>query len=364
MAYTLNLGFDRGNARTNVATVTSDGSFVEIDASSIIAEANLSRMHTINAGASNTNGNTFDNMVLEYENGQYIFGDFALRNGVNPTTGFGDTNRYHGPHTKRALLAYTSQIAALLSNAKYGVPSELVLNLVMGVPVNVYKQEAQLIRSQLEGQVFKYRFNDREMGLHIQMTRVFMEGAGAAITKGLDTTGLTGVIDTGSFTTNILVFDGMKPVPELCHSFEVGIGSALKRVSDRFENKYDRPLDDGERESLLRSVLGFENRPEIYVDGQLVSQIDLAQWMGDALKETANDIQTRVRSIWKNEARKFKTILHVGGGSLYLHTFLDYKQAIKPNDPERYNSRGYAILAQQLAQRADTSKVHLVKKGA
>ena len=360
MAFNIALGFDRGNARTNVASIGSDGKFVEIDASSVIARANIGRMKIINAGASSDSIDT-DNIIVDDNGTSYIFGDFALQQGIDPTTGFGDVNRYHGPYTLRSLYAYSSLMASKIATSKYGMPTELNLTLVMGVPVQYYKQESALVKDAFEGKRFTYKFNERDVTLMVPTVRVFMEGAGAAIAKGLSSSGLVAVVDTGSFTTNVMLFDGMKPLHEYCEPYEVGVGTALKMVSDKVEERYGRALALNEREALLRATLGYAHPPTIYADGVEVSYAELNGWMTEALAETANSIYTRVSGLWGVKKSQFKSILHVGGGSLYLQNhFLNYfKRAERPQDAEKYNARGYAILADQLAQRAE--KVRIVK---
>lgn len=362
MTYPLNLGFDRGNARTNVATATGND-FVEIDASSMIGNVNLTRMKNINAGAGKDVIET-DDMVLFHDGKHYIFDDYALKQGVNPTTGFGDENRYHGPHTQRSLMAYSSLMASKVASSKYGMPTDISLNLVMGVPVNFYRQEAEKVKAALEGKTFKYQFNDRDVTLAIPSVRVFMEGAGAAICHGLDNSGYVAIVDTGSFTTNALVFDGMKPVYELCQSYELGIGTALKMVSEQVENKYGRGLDDREKEQLLRSTIGLDERPFVIAGEVEVSGAELYEWMIAALNDTAHDIYTRISGLWKNRSKQFKATLHVGGGSYYLDKQFQerFSRAHRPKESEKYNARGYAILAQQIAER--NAKLHVVRKGA
>src|SRR2546430_16555784 len=101
---TLNLGFDRGNDRTNVATIPEGTSaFLEIDVSSMIAEGDIRRYQMIQSGSGGADLLATNELTVEYEESVYFIADFASQ-GNNPTTGFGDKNRYHGNHTKIALM--------------------------------------------------------------------------------------------------------------------------------------------------------------------------------------------------------------------------------------------------------------------
>ena len=360
MTVTINLGFDRGNARTNVCTVVKDGKVIEIDESSVVAEFNYERYKTINAGASQTSLDA-NNLILEYDGTHYVFGELATKQGLNPSTGFADQDRYHGLHTKLAVMAFTTLLAQKVY-PKYPLPYDLAANIVMGVPVKVFAQERSKIESELQNKSFRFKVGEREHRLLIQSVRVFMEGAGAAIYKGLSPNGLTAVIDPGSFTTNALIFDGMKPVQDLCRSFEIGVGTAIKRVKEKFANHYNREMEDHEAESILRAAFGLGDIPDdIYAESGLVSYGDLAEWMLAAVKATGEEIQSNINGVWKQKSRQVKVTLLVGGGSYYFYPqFKDaFSRVDRPVDSEKYNARGYAVLADQIAER--NSKLQVVK---
>ncbi len=352
MGLTLNLGFDRGNARTNVATIP-DGTnaFLEIDVSSMIAEGNMKRYQMIQSGSGGTDHLGTNELTVEHEGNVYFLADFADQ-GRNPTTGFGDKNRYHGKHTKIALMGYAAMIATRIAPNVH----ESAANIVMGVPFRAYQEQQEKIVDELIGR-YDYSFRGRSFTLHIDSVRVFMEGAGAAIYQGFEKDATIGVVDSGSLTTNILRFDGARAHTEECTSFEIGIGTALERLNTRFEEKYGRELFANEKQQILYASLGQSPYPELHADGNLVEINDLRLWISSAIAETGRDKNTQIAKIWSSQSGKtassFKRVLHVGGGSYYFHKSL--QQIIKfaecPVEPERANSRGFAVLANQIAQR-------------
>jgi len=350
MVFTLNLGFDRGNARTNVAVIP-DGSkaFVEIDVSSMIAEGNIRRYQMVKSGSGSSDNAS--ELMVEHEGSVYFLADFASQ-GRNPTTGFGDKNRYHGSHTKIALMGYSAMLASRLgSNSR-----DLVVNLVMGVPFQAFQAEQEKIMDELTGS-YEFSYNGRDFTLYVDSIRVFMEGAGAAIYHGFEKDATIGIVDSGSLTTNILRFNGAEAHTEECTSFEIGIGTALDRLNSRFEEKYGRELEASEKQQILYASLGRIPYPDLYASGEQVDGANLHTWILAAIAETGRDKNTQIAKLWSSQSGKtassFKRVIHVGGGAYYFHPSLQQiiKFAEMLPESERANSRGFAVLASRIAQR-------------
>jgi hypothetical protein len=353
MTLTLNLGFDRGNSRTNVAVV--DGSkFIELDVSSMIAEGNAKKYQVVKAGSGSADAIGLSELMVEYDGAAYFLGELAAH-GKNQTTGFGDKGRYHSRHTKVSLMAYSAMMA-LRTFGPAAANQDMAVNLVMGVPFRAYQEESEKIVEALTDS-YRYTFNGRSFSIHIDTVKVFMEGAGAAIYHGLDKSGTIGVVDSGSLTTNLLRFDGAKAHTEQCTSFEIGIATALDRLNTRFEDRYERELSDDEKQAILYAWVGQGVYPELYADGKQVSGADLHDWMKQAIAETGRDKNTQIAKLWSAQngkvASSFKRVIHVGGGAYYFHNSLQQiiKSAELSPDAEKANSRGFAVLAGQIAQR-------------
>lgn len=356
MTLTLNLGFDRGNARTNVAVVDG-GKFIELDMSSLVAEGNAKRYQMVKAGSGSADNIGLSELIVEYGGASYFLGELA-EHGKNPTTGFGDKGRYHSRDTKVALMASAAMTALRLFGP---MNHEIAVNLVMGVPFEAFQLESEKIIEELTDS-YRFAFNGRQFAMHVDTVRVFMEGAGAAIYAGLDKTGAIGVVDSGSLTTNVLRFNGPKADTEKCTSFEIGIATALERLNNRFEDKYERELTEIEKQEILHAFLGQGAYPELYADGEQVSGMDLHDWMKQAIAETGRDKNTRISTIWSTGKGKvasdFKRVLHVGGGAYYFHNSLQQliRSAELLPDAEKANSRGFAVLAGQIAARKASLK--------
>jgi hypothetical protein len=353
MTKVLNLGFDRGNARTNVAALTETGSLVEIDASSMVAIGNLNKYRSIKSGSSATNAITASELVIEYDGTVYFLSDFS-EHGKNPTTDFSDLNRYGKINTKVSLMCFAAQAAMKIwPNV---LTNDFALNLVMGVPLQAYREKSDEIVNQLTGS-YHYFFNGREYHIHVDAVRVFMEGAGAAIYSGLDKTNTIGIVDSGSLTTNILQFDGMKANTERCVSFDIGVNTALEKLDMSFEAEYGRNLSDVEKQLILHASIGEGNYPELYAEGRQVSGALLHTWIRKAIQDTGAEKNTEISSKWRDKngkvASSFKKVLHVGGGAYYFHPSLQQiiKSAEQIEDAEKANARGYAVLADQIGQR-------------
>jgi hypothetical protein len=166
-------------------------------------------------------------------------------------------------------------------------------------------------------------------------------------------------VDSGSWTTNILRFDGTKASARECASFGVGVGTVTKRLNTWFEQEYDRELSALEQQNILRAYLGQRSYPDIWVEGKQANGTLLHQWMQQAVAETGDDRNTRIAQVWQRSTIKsFKAVLHVGGGAYYFHSSLQQliKSASIVDVAEKANARGYAVLAHQIAQRQAAQK--------
>jgi hypothetical protein len=353
MAVLLNLGVDRGNTRTNVAAITDASTIVELDASSMVATGNIEKVKKVMAGTGGSLDMGVLDYVTEYEGMTYLLSDLAVEQGIKYTTGIGDKKRYEGKHTKVAIMTFADILARRLYSGHNF--SEIVINLVMGVPFQVYLTQAEAIVESLVGS-YTYLHNNREMTLHIDSVKVFMEGAGAAIYHGLEKGAIVGVVDSGSLTTNILRFDGTRPNVDKCDSFEIGIHSALQLASERVNVKHGRPLNEKEQQQLLYASIGRGPLPAVYVQGVQIPGEVLFDYMRAAISEIGGERNTRISAKWNehsNVAADFKKILHVGGGAYYLQSSLQniISNAEIVTDAEKANARGYSIIANQIAQR-------------
>jgi Actin like proteins N terminal domain/Archaeal actin homologue MreB-like, C-terminal len=353
MTRVLNLGFDRGNSRTNVAALTDTGSLVEIDASSMVSIGNIAKYRAIKSGSSASTAISNNELMVEYDGTVYFLSDFS-EHGKNPTTDFSDLNRYGKINTKVSLMAF----AALASMRIWpNVPvNDFAINLVMGVPLQAYREKSEDIVNQLTGS-YHYFFNGREFSIHVDTVRVFMEGAGAAIYSGLDKSNTIGIVDSGSLTTNILRFDGMKANTEQCVSFDIGVNTALDKLDMSFEAEYGRNLSEVEKQQILHASIGEGNYPELYAEGRQVSGTLLHTWIKKAIADTGAEKNTEIAARWRDKngkvASNYKKVLHVGGGAYYFHPSLQQiiKSAEQIEDAEKANARGYAVLADQIGQR-------------
>lgn len=354
---TLNEGFDRGNDRTNAVTIAPNGSLLELDASSMIAEVDYRKYKSLKAGINSGTENLAKKEVMVEFEGSHYFLDEHAKQGKNPTTGFRDKNRYHSKHTKVALMAYSTMLIQKMYPAQTGQGNlEFAVNLVMGVPIRAYQEEAAKIVNELV-RSYDFGFNGRDVRMHINMVKVFMEGTGAAIMQGFEAGKTIGIVDSGSLTTNLIRFDGSKAHTEDSDSMEIGVGTALDKLNTKFERKYGRDLEDDERQQILRASIDQVEWPSLYSDGQQIREQDLRMWIKEAIDETGAERNTKISGLWSNQGGKvagnFKKVLHVGGGAYYFHQSLKkiIGFAARIDEPEKANARGFAYLADNLAQR-------------
>jgi hypothetical protein len=351
--YSLCVGFDRGNDRTNLATVVN-GNYMDFAYSSMVAPVNMQEIIEHQLGQGNDRaGFSYDSITLDGKS--YLFGDDAvLTVPKKARNGFGDRNRYYSPDTRVSLLYGLSHYMVQL----YPNVSEVEAHVVMGVPLSTHQSAAikQNIENDLGGK-YTYTYGNRTLSVRIVIERVVIEGTGAALVCGFaGGKNSTGVVDTGSFTTNFLRFNGAMIDADYSRTVDYGVAAALDLVEKNMLKKYERGFaNNAEKYDLLCGFVGNAPFPEMpYADG-LIPQVQITDWLNEAFDIIGEQRNMVLADLWgsssKTAGSDFSKVLHVGGGSRFYHDSLLrlIKKAERPAYPELLNARGYASMAERLA---------------
>lgn len=356
------MGHDRGNERTKVAGIDKDGHLFEMDDSSAVCQGSLQEIRNVESGSDVRLTDSSHN-ILQYEETTYFVGQLAEDQGENPSTGIGDKRRYTSKHALVSLLTYGARLAWRMNS----LATEIDLQVVTGVPYKLYSPELQEeIINSLSGD-YDYILNGREMRAHVSILKVMMEGAGAIIALGNNEFGVkTAIVDSGKFTTNILLFENvrdgagrvtMKPRTQQSTSMEIGMHTAMNRLNSRFLDTYGRELETQELYNIFRAYIGQHPYPPIIGEDSTVPTATLTKWTREAISDTGDERNAIIGATWGAErnnkvAASFHHILHVGGGSYYFHDSLKtiISRAKTIPHAERQNARGYAARAYNLSQ--------------
>lgn len=343
------LGLDYGNKRLNAATIDRYENLLEMEDSSAVCEAEDIDSLQGGSGVDVLDGK--DNLIQTNGKG-YLVGDCAWRLGTNPSTGFRDKTRYYSPEAVAAMLTSATRLAL----RQMPTLNHFYVTAVMGVPFSVYSESMRESIINAHSGDYEYTFNGRKMTAHVEMTRVLIEGMGAIIALGAGGEDDTiAVVDSGSLTTALARFDGMKPNRQYCHSFEIGLQNALDRFNNKFLQETGRDLESKECEKILRAYTGSRAWPTIHGERHPVPSAEIRQWLKEAIDLTGAEKRREIGGRWAAKrgtvVAGFATkILHLGGGAPCFHEDLQKlipRAEIVPF-PERQNARGYAARAYAL----------------
>lgn len=277
---------------------------------------------------------------------EQFIGRLALDQADSSSSHRGDISRYESELSLQMLLTVAS---SLIDDAEFG------LNVVTGLPIETYLSDSDArrdIKKALEG-THTFSVNDRMRTIHVQVERVIMEGAGAAIAYGSRDKAIQGVIDVGGRTTDLFVTEGQKPLSHLCKGKALGVELAGDLLSNSFKSRYGRELKIVDIRRILRACANRTPMPSIVRHGHEVR--DLADLAQEALKHVGDEIVSFICSQWSesessNEvASSFSSVLMIGGGAYYFYEQLHERipNLVFINSPEEANAYGYAVFAEQ-----------------
>jgi plasmid segregation protein ParM len=376
MLPTYAFGFDFGNAETGATlfhaeddharsltlpSATSPGRLADL----LRTRAGLG-LNNLSANSNAAEGRpvplalTSQEYVLEYEGNEWFVGQLALTQARDASTARGDISRYW---SRRALHLLLVASAALLPPSL----AEYELAVITGLPVETFNaQTRKKVRAALEG-THTFTFNGRSRIAHVQVVSVIMEGAGALIAHGSTLSITQGCIDVGGRTTDLFVASGQQPILPLCQGKPLGVESVADLLSQRFEDRYGRPLKLAELRSILRTYVQQQSpstfaagtlpqaEPNLYASGKAVPFEEIASWCQVLFDEAGAEIAAFVGAAWNSSetgavGADIGQVLLVGGGAYYVAGPLKARipHLVVPPRPELANATGYGALAHQL----------------
>ena len=358
------VGFDHGNAESSIVILDNANQSYRQKMPSYLAQGSLDKI--VNARSSR--GDTYlrksdalrsDEIVIEYQNREYLVGDLALRESQDASAAYGDISRYW---QLRAVLLLLALSGKALQEREYA------LHVVTGLPVETFTNEnREQVKERLSGE-YPYWYRGEHRTAHITVAKVVTEGVGVLITEGeSDPATLQGVIDIGGRTTDVMAARGVSTVADMSQGRAIGVEQVGKILSNFFDIYYKRPLSYDERRVLLYRYSEGIELPALKAQGKIVDKGQLRGWIEQAIADVAQDVASFVSSIpgWGTSekgtvAGNIDPLFVVGGGTYY---FFD---AIKERIPhakklavqsEYANAEGYAHLARRSLQRSQNQEI-------
>ncbi|MFZ5632273.1 MAG: hypothetical protein ACOY40_05435 [Bacillota bacterium] len=274
---------------------------------------------------------------MEGENRSWLVGERALQSPLATLS----LSCEKPPEFHDALLL----TAAYLLNRSDGGESEAI-SLGIGVPLAVYKKERDSLKKRLLGFSAPVSVDGKEeRTIAFSRVEVYPQGAGVvlyAMGSNVLQDGLTGVVDIGEYTTDILLIDVKdgKPIPlgdEYRASLTLGVHLVSKSVMAEFKRQTGTPLDLVESSTVTRKTLSGQS---IVYGGKKYN-------LGAAVQRAVKDIETLITSsitnTWGAKAGFLENVLLAGGGA---HLFGKALAEVLPNakiveEPVFANAIGY-----------------------
>lgn len=263
-----------------------------------------------------------DDFVIELDGVRYAIGWSAPRLGHIAVRTL-DRSRVLGPE-------YQVLFAAALVAA---VGQGGIIAPILSLPVSWYDRR-DLVKKHLAGEWRIWRAEHRRgdttipdqwynFTVPLEAIRIIPEGFGSICALALDDSGrpynngllgmTVGVVDIGTKTVDLTMFDRLTYVPASTAGYEVG----LERVYTIMARLAEREL--GHTFTIEQLDAALYDQP-LYVGSRDVSD-RLYLWKSQALEQVSNAIAGHIKTLWQG-GQSVQRLLITGGGAQHLYEYL------------------------------------------
>ncbi|MTI85645.1 MAG: ParM/StbA family protein [Firmicutes bacterium] len=238
---------------------------------------------------------------------EYFVGELAMQEGHSVHFTLDDVKHKHPAHDIVLLTA-----AALLE-------PESINKLVVGLPVDYYREQGKSLKSHLQNLSATVSVDGKpEVLLSFEEIHVYPQGAGALLTvSDLPGGGIAALVDVGHKTTDCVAIEikngSSRPVQSMCVSVEAGILHVHKAVSEEFLKRTGIRLPANYTEQVMRDG-------QIWFRGE---KVDLGQTLKEKRRVVARAIVDGVMASWGDRADFVRQVYLAGGGVLELPELSD-----------------------------------------
>jgi plasmid segregation protein ParM len=215
------------------------------------------------------------------------------------------------------------------------------VRLVTGLPVSFYRDANQLTQHLLGAH--NILLDGRSLTVEVEDVLVVPQPFGALLTLILDERGMmltsaldliegrVGVLDIGTFTTDLILVESLEYIEARSSSIEVGVATAIEMVRKVLLDDYRVSYEPHELEQALR-------RGWLVIDGKKEKLNGLASKRLDPI---ARSIEAQARTLWN--VSTLSALVLARGGSLALRPWLEprFQQAIYAPDAAMANAAGF-----------------------
>jgi plasmid segregation protein ParM len=220
-------------------------------------------------------------------------------------------------------------------------------DLVVGLPLSFYRGQKNALKERLS-KISAWVSVDGKERRYISFNKVmvFPQGTGALVSLGdaLPESGMIGLIDIGTYTTDFMLFEvknGMPiPILDACGSAEAGIYLAQRAIASEFEKRTGSPLP----QRMYQQAAEWARQGSfIHYEG---SRVHLSDVWKKAQKEIANTISGHVLAIWGDRTGFLDMTVFAGGGSIWFWDVLQkaFSNPVYAEDAVFANAMGYLMM--------------------
>lgn len=280
-----------------------------------------------------------DGFVIAFQDRDYVLGEAAFSDGILPRSTV-DYSRLDA-----------SELVILLAGAlSRVVPDDSAIRLVVSLPPGDYDQKEKAKR-RLAGR-YEVRASNARGGLRTYIytiapedIRVIPEGLGPVILQAVDRMGrfnsrsklidmVAGVIDVGTYTTDLVYFDRLMLNKRLTTSIEdVGMSVIFDFIKDAVRRDFGVTIDYLEADRVIR-------RGYVVKHGE---RLPIAHLLDDVRFQVAERIIADVRRVWRGGAG-LDGIIIAGGGGPYVADVINrefpHAQLVDEVEPHFANAEG------------------------
>jgi plasmid segregation protein ParM len=222
------------------------------------------------------------------------------------------------------------------------------ITLAAGVPLAIYLKDKEVLKRRLLGlSAIVGVDNQEERQIAFTRVEVYPQGAGvvlASMAAGSLPDGLTGVVDIGEYTTDILLIDvrGGRPIllsEEYRTSLTSGVYLVTRSIMSEFRRQTGVPLELAESAAVTWKAL---NGQVIVYNGRGYNLSDAASM---AVREAGILISRGIANTWGSKVGFLENVLLAGGGSLIFEKVLagTLPSVRVVEDPIYANATGYLM---------------------
>ncbi len=215
-----------------------------------------------------------------------------------------------------------------------GIPSVVEADLAVGLPPEHYELRRKFA-GYFQRDCVRFTFNNKPVSLIVRQVLVYPQAYAAVVPRAalLKDTPRIFIIDSGGFTTDVMLLRDSKPDMQFCRSLEMGVIPMSNDIIGKVSALHDIRIED---DHISDVICG---RPTILPE-------DVRETIFTAVKAYAFGILDKLRELQVD--LRADPAVFVGGGAVLFKPFIEDSSLVTKADfilDQKANAIGYELLA-------------------